>query len=57
VNVTSSSGEPFTEMPRSTPADVELTMDAGHAAKDAWGEASTERSRILNRVADAIGLG
>ena len=55
ANVTPATGEPFTEVPRSTPEDVELALDAAHAAKDAWGEASTtERSRVLNKVADAI---
>ena len=55
TNVTPATGEPFTEVPRSTPEDVELALDAAHAAKDAWGEASTtERSRVLNKVADAI---
>jgi len=45
----------FTEVPRSTKEDVELALDAAHAAKDAWGETSlTERARILNRIADAI---
>ncbi len=45
----------FTEVPRSTTEDVELALDAAHAAKDAWGETSlTERARILNRIADAI---
>jgi aldehyde dehydrogenase len=54
-NVTPVTGEPFTEVPRSTPEDVELALDAAHAAKDAWGEASTaERSRVLNKIADAI---
>jgi aldehyde dehydrogenase len=54
-NVTPATGEPFTEVPRSTPEDVELALDAAHAAKTAWGEASTtERSRVLNKVADAI---
>jgi len=54
-NVTPVTGEPFTEVPRSTPEDVELALDAAHAAKDAWGEASTtERSKVLNKVADAI---
>ena len=53
--VTPATGEPFTEVPRSTPEDVELALDAAHAAKDAWGEASTtERSRVLNTIADAI---
>ncbi len=42
-------------MPRSTPADIELALDAAHAAKDAWGAASlTERSAVLNAIADAI---
>ncbi len=55
VNVTPATGQPFTEVPRSTFEDVDLALDAAHAAKDAWGETSTtERSRILNRVADTI---
>jgi aldehyde dehydrogenase len=54
-NITPVTGRPFTDVPRSTPEDIELALDAAHAAKDAWGEASTtERSRVLNRVADAI---
>ena len=41
--------------PRSTPADIELALDAAHAAKDAWGETSpTERAAVLNAIADAI---
>jgi aldehyde dehydrogenase len=55
VNVTPATGEPFTEVPRSTSEDVDLALDAAHAAKDEWGETSTtERSLVLNRVADAI---
>ena len=54
-NLTPVTGEPFSEVPHSTPEDIELALDAAHAAKDAWGEASTtERSRVLNAVADAI---
>jgi aldehyde dehydrogenase len=54
-NRTPATGEPFTEVPRSAPADVELALDAAHAAKTGWGEASaTERSKVLNKVADAI---
>src|SRR4051794_4306632 len=54
-NLTPATGEAFTEVPRSTGDDVELALDAAHAAKDAWGEASTtERSRVLNKMADAI---
>jgi aldehyde dehydrogenase len=55
TNVTPATGEPFTEVPRSTAEDIELALDAAHATKEAWGETSTtERSKVLNRVADAI---
>jgi aldehyde dehydrogenase len=54
-NVTPATGEGFTEVPRSTPEDVELALDAAHAARVAWAETSTtERSKVLNRIADAI---
>jgi aldehyde dehydrogenase len=54
-NLTPATGKPFTEVPRSTPEDIELALDAAHAAKDEWGEASTtERSKVLNKFADAI---
>jgi aldehyde dehydrogenase len=54
-NRTPVTGEPFTEVPRSTPEDVELALDAAHAARRLWGETSqTERARVLNLVADAI---
>jgi aldehyde dehydrogenase len=54
-NVTPATGKPFTEVPLSTAEDIELALDSAHAAKDAWGETSTtERSRVLNLVADAL---
>ncbi len=54
-DLTPATGLPITQIPYSGPADIELALDAAHAAKDAWGESSTtERSRILNLVADAI---
>ncbi len=54
-NRTPATGEPFTEVPLSTPEDIELALDASHVARDAWGEASTtERARVLNLIADAI---
>ena len=43
------------EIPRSTSEDVELALDAAHAAKIAWGKTSvTERANILLKIADRI---
>ena len=54
-NLTPATGEAFTQVAYSGAPDIELALDAAHAAKDGWGEASTtERARVLNRVADAI---
>src|SRR5690349_12768743 len=48
-NVTPVTGHPFCQVAHSSPDDVELALDAAHAAKDRWGDASvTERSRVLN---------
>ncbi|MFP4095198.1 MAG: aldehyde dehydrogenase family protein [Cyclobacteriaceae bacterium] len=48
-------GKPFTKVARSTKEDIELALDAAHAAKDAWGSASAaERSKVLNKIADII---
>ncbi len=54
-NLTPATGQPICEVAHSGAQDIELALDAAHAAKDAWGEASTtERSKVLNAVADAI---
>jgi len=54
-NLSPVTGHAFTEVARSSAEDVELALDAAHAAKDAWGESSlTERATVLNAVADAI---
>jgi aldehyde dehydrogenase len=54
-NPTPATGEPFTQVAYSGAADIELALDAAHAAKDAWGDASTtERAKVLHRIADAI---
>jgi aldehyde dehydrogenase len=48
-------GKPFCEIPRSDEADVNLALDAAHAAKDAWGKTSyAERAVILNKIADRM---
>jgi len=55
ANLSPATGKSFTQIPRSSAQDIEVALDAAHAAKDAWGETSTtERSRILNKVADAM---
>ncbi len=54
-NVTPITGEKITECARSDEADIELALDAAHAAKEAWGKtAAAERSNILLKIADAI---
>ncbi|PWV62455.1 acetaldehyde dehydrogenase ExaC [Plasticicumulans acidivorans] len=54
-NVSPVDGQVFCEIPRSSAADVELALDAAHAAKDAWAKASpTERSNILLKIADRM---
>jgi len=54
-NISPVTGEVFCEIPRSTEADINLALDAAHAAKDAWGRTSvTERSNILLKIADRM---
>lgn len=54
-NVTPVTGKSFTQIARSTSEDIELALDAAHAAKDAWGQtAVAERANILNRIADRM---
>jgi len=54
-NLTPATGQPFTRVPRSTPEDVELALDAAHDAKQAWAETSlADRAKVLNAVADVI---
>ena len=54
-NVTPVTGKVFCEVARSTSEDIDLALDAAHAAKDAWGRTSgTERAIILNKIADRM---
>ena len=54
-NVSPVTGKPFCEVPRSDAADIELALDAAHAAKVAWGKTSyAARSVILNKIADRM---
>ena len=54
-NTTPITGQKITEIPRSQKEDIDLALDAAHAAKDAWGRTSAaERALILNRVANRM---
>ena len=54
-NITPVTGKVFTQVARSTEEDIELALDAAHAAKDAWGKTSAaERSNILLKIADRM---
>lgn len=54
-NISPVDGKVFTKVPRSSKEDIELALDAAHAAKDAWGKTSPqERSNILLKIADRL---
>ncbi|GAB2639772.1 aldehyde dehydrogenase family protein [Prescottella soli] len=54
-NPTPVTGQPFCEVPRSTAEDIELALDAAHAAAPAWGQTSVaERALILHKIADRM---
>ena len=53
--VTPISGKVFTQAARSGPEDIELALDAAHAAADSWGRTSAgERSNLLLKIADRL---
>ncbi|MCR6625359.1 MAG: aldehyde dehydrogenase [Stenotrophomonas acidaminiphila] len=54
-NPTPVTGKVFTQVPRSNAEDIELALDAAHAARDAWGRTSTtDRANVLLKIADRI---
>lgn len=54
-NVSPVTGKVFCQAARSTEKDINLALDAAHAAKDSWGKTSyTERANILNKIADVM---
>ncbi|AXE29722.1 aldehyde dehydrogenase [Chromobacterium phragmitis] len=54
-NVTPITGKPLCEIPRSDEQDIELALDAAHAARFKWGHTPvTERAIILNKIADRM---
>ncbi|MFN8653572.1 MAG: aldehyde dehydrogenase [Gemmatimonadales bacterium] len=55
MNVTPITGKPLCEVARSTHEDVDLALDAAHAAALSWNVTSaTTRSNILLRIADRM---
>lgn len=54
-NISPVDGQVFTRVARSTVEDIELALDAAHAAAPAWNNSSaTERSNILLKIADVM---
>jgi aldehyde dehydrogenase len=53
--VTPINGKPYTQVARSTAEDVELALNAAHAAADKWGrKPAAERANVLLKIADRI---
>ena len=53
--ITPITGQVFTQAARSTAADIELALDAAHAAAEKWGGTpAAERANVLLRIADRI---
>ena len=54
-NISPVTGQAFCQIPRSTAEDIELALDAAHAAKQSWGSTSvTFRSNLLLKIADRL---
>ncbi len=54
-NISPIDGQVICTVARSTAEDVELALDAAHAASEAWGDTSpAERARVLLRIADRM---
>jgi aldehyde dehydrogenase len=54
-NISPVDGKVFTRAPRSSVEDIELALDAAHAAKAQWNSSSpTTRSNILLKIADRL---
>ncbi|MDR3504720.1 MAG: aldehyde dehydrogenase family protein [Acidocella sp.] len=54
-NISPITGRTFTQAARSKEADINLALDAAHAAAEAWGKTSpTARANILLKIADRM---
>ncbi|MBB3004717.1 aldehyde dehydrogenase [Paraburkholderia tropica] len=55
TNVSPITGKPLCDVPRSQAEDIEMALDAAHAAKGAWAAISpAERALVLHRIADRM---
>ena len=55
TNTTPVTGGALCDVPRSGAEDIELALDAAHAAKAAWGKTSAaERAVLMNKIADRM---
>lgn len=53
--ITPITGRPYTQAARSGAEDIELALDAGHKAFEAWGKTSpVDRATLLLKIADRI---
>ena len=54
-NITPVNGKVLCKIPRSDETDINLALDAAHAAAKSWGETTvTERSQILHNIAQIM---
>ena len=54
-NITPITGEVFCEIARSSAEDIELALDAAHAAREEWGKTSqAHRADILGKIAERM---
>jgi len=54
-NITPITGRAFCEIPRSNAKDIEMALDAAHAARQCWGHTSpTHRANIMNQIAQRM---
>ena len=54
-NISPVTGKPFCEIPRSQAVDIELALDAAHAAKASWGKTpAADRALVIHRIADIM---
>ncbi|MFZ4539575.1 aldehyde dehydrogenase [Propionivibrio sp.] len=53
--ITPITGKPYTRAARSSAEDIDLALDAAHAAADKWGRTSpADRSNLLLKIADRL---